>query len=437
MPFFEPTRFEGSLSGHGSSIPIGFTASIDDLGELQLDLDRIPFSREAYALHVNSRPGTPVDEITLIGESASGQTFGSESFFIARFNHGSQQGEELSYQGHCDDAELVLPGSPGRQMGRDALVWLVRQLRTFRVMPRETPLGRVVAGGPLQDEKAQEPNGVLAIYRPEGCCDETWWSESERFLTHLARVLSFACDTYLLPVIEERYTAGKVSVRILRRGPASSPFMPPFHKLHMEPIFACACDSFFTRHDEVEDLDAAIRWLTAPVAYDESRLLNAMNAIENILDRCGLSDIADFITDAAFKDLARKIRAFLKEIGAPAGVAGKVNELNRRALREKVEALLSARNIVTRDMPADWLTKVIQQRNLIIHTGVAGDIGEHEPDTLDHTIWAREILVRVILERLGYEGAYRSWLHHDEQLHFPDCITMQEGVALQETESPP
>ncbi|SKC02844.1 hypothetical protein [Sphingopyxis flava] len=47
--FFERTRFEGILSGHGASIPMGFYASIDQLGVLRLELDRIPFSRECCA----------------------------------------------------------------------------------------------------------------------------------------------------------------------------------------------------------------------------------------------------------------------------------------------------------------------------------------------------------------------------------------------------
>jgi hypothetical protein len=64
---------------------------------------------------------------------------------------------------------------------------------------------------------------------------------------------------------------------------------------------------------------------------------------------------------------------------------------------------------------------------LIVHTGMSGKTAEHEPDTLDHTIWAREIATRVILERLGFEGGYRSWLHRDEQLHFPECILCKSG----------
>lgn len=437
MPFFHTTRFEGALSGHGVRVPLGFDVTVDELGALVVNLDRMPFSQDAYALRVDGRPGTPVDLISLEGRSEAGHTFQSDSFHIAHFNHGSQPGQELSYQGDCFDAELVLPGRPERDHRRDARVWLVRQLRTFRRIAHDTPLGQVTIGGPRQDRDNQSPDGFIAVHRPERDAREDWWPESEKLLAHVARVLSFACDTYLRPVMEERYVADAVTVRIVRQGRASAPFMAPFHELHMEPIFACACDTFFTRREEIEDLDAAIRWLTAPVAYDESRLVNAMSALENILDRCGLDDVEGFMAASAFKRVASRVRELLREIGVPEGMAGKVPELNRRSLGEKIMALVLARGIVLDDMPENWLATVIRQRNTIVHTGVSGDFGEQEPDTLDHTIWVRELVTRIVLERLGFSGAFRSWLHHDEQRHFPECIAMEAWVRRREAEGLP
>lgn len=436
MPFFETTRFRGTLSGHGSSIPIDFDATVDDLGVLQLNLDRIPFSQEAYALHVDQRPGTPVDLTTLEGRSDAGHLFRSDSFHIAHFSHGSQPGQELSYQGDCSDARLELPPAEEPARRRDARVWLVRQFRTFRGIARETPLGRVVVGGPRQERDAQEPNGFIAVHRPEHDATDDWWTESERLLTHIARVLSLACDTYLRPVIEQCFHSGGTTVRIAKQGRASAPFMAPFHELHMEPIFARACGSYFNRHEPIEDLDAAIRWITAPVAYDESRLVNAMSALENILDRCGLEEVDAFISASAFKRVASRVRELLRELGVPEGMAGKVPELNRRGLGEKVTALLQKRGIAVHDMPQNWLATVIRQRNIIVHTGVSGDFGDHEPDTLDHTIWVREVVTRIVLERLGFDGAFRSWLHQDEQYHFPECIPMEEWVRRREAEPP-
>jgi len=433
----EPTRFEGTLSGHGVRIPVGFTAAIDDLGELQLELDRLPFSREAHALRVNQRPGSAVDLIELEGRSDGGHRFRSDSFHIARYSHSSAPGQELSYQGDCFDAEIVLPRPDASLERHDLRIWHVRQFRTFRRIARDTPLGRVVIGGPRQDREAQEPNGFLALYAPDGGGDDAWWGEGERFLTHLARVLSFACDTYLSPVIEEQYRGDHVAVRVARQGRAAAPFMAPFHELNMEPILACACDSYSSRHDQVAEIDAAIRWLTASIAYDENRLLNAMSALENILDRCGIEGVETFLGSSAFKKVAKQARALLADLKAPEGMARKVPELNRRPLADKVDVLLADRAIVTTDMPAGWLDTVIRQRNLIVHTGVSGDFGDQEPDILDHTIWVREIVTRIILDRLGFVGAYRSWLHHDEQWRFPECISMREWIDRQAQASAP
>ena len=432
--FFERTRFAGTLSGHGASISMGFYASIDSLGVLRLELDRIPFSREAYALCVDQRPGTNVDLIALEGRSEAGHVFRSDSFHISSFSHGSELGAELSYQGDCQDAELELPRRLHRENRSDARVWRVRQFRTFRHMTRDTELGRMVIGGPRQDREAQEPNGYIAVYRPDGDSSESWWQDSDRLLTHMARVLSFACDTYLRPLIEERYEDDRITVRVARQGRASGPFMAPFHELHMDPIFACACEAYFSRYEAVEDLDAAIRWVTAPVAYDESRLINAMSALENILDRCGLDEVDLFMRPNAFRRIASQVRDLLSSCDVPEGMARKLPELNRRPLGEKILALVAARGIVTNDFPEGWLRTVIVQRNTIVHTGISRDFDDQEPDTLDHTIWAREIVTRIILERLGFEGPYRSWLHHDEQLHFPECIAMQDWAPRREAD---
>lgn len=433
QPFFECTRFEGTLSGHGHSVPVGFTAMIDDVGKLGLVLDPLPFSQEAFAVHVHQRPTSAVDLVSLEGQSAAGHLFRSDSFHIAHFGH--REGE-LDYQGDCYDAELVLPPTDSSEPRRDGRMWFVRQFRTFRRLVRETALGRVIIAGPRQGRDAQEPSGMMAIFHPGGESDEAWWTESDRFLTHLARVLSFASDTYFRPVLEQRFVDGQCTVRIASQGRTSPPFMAPFHELHMQPIFDCACESYFSRHDEIEQLDAAIRWLTAPVFYDESRLINAMSALENILDRCEVDGIGDFLGSSQFKKVAKKVRDLLKEIEAPDGMTSKVPELNRRTLSDKVRRLLEARGIVSSDLPADWLKMVIEQRNTIVHTGVSIDVGEPEHDTLDHTIWAREIVTRIILERMGFVGAYRSWLHQDGQLHFPECIHIQQWVAMQEGSNP-
>ena len=430
-PIFEATRFQGALSGNGHSISIGFDAHVDHMGVLQLKLDRIPFSAEAFALHIDGPPGTPVALLTLDGTSETGQEFHSDSFCINQFQHMLGESNELNYSGECFEAELKLPVSAGRKPHGDARVWLVRQLRTLRPLNHATLLGRVVISGPSQNADTQAANGLIAVYRLDDDVRDAWWADSERLLSHVARVLSFAYDIYLQPLIDQRYEANHVTVRIIRHGRAVPPYMAPFHELNMGPIFACACESYFTRQPEIEQLDPAIRWLTAPAVYDESRLIAAMSALESILDRCGLPGFDKYLGTSTFKRVASKIRELLIEHKVPIEMAAKIPELNRRTLDEKVEGLLAARGIAVADLPQDWLKMIIKQRNVIVHRGVSDDVGDQEPRAFDHTIWAREVVARIILERLGFEGAYFSWLHHHDQIHFPECIPMNEWVARQ------
>ena len=186
--YFGPTRFEGSLSGHGRRIPIGFVASVDDDGALHLELDRFPYSRDAYALRVDQRPLSTVDVITLEGVSQDGHRFHTDTFSIGAWSHGSQAGTELSYQGQCYDAELVLPTqdlrSRNTRQHSDARFWKVRQFQTFRAMEKETALGRVLVGGPQKDRESQHPDGFIGIYRPAISDEEVWWEESEGTYIH-------------------------------------------------------------------------------------------------------------------------------------------------------------------------------------------------------------------------------------------------------------
>jgi len=429
--FLKRRRFEGTLSGHGSSVPVGFDAWIDGLGALHVKLDTMDYSPEVGALSIDQRPGTPVDLLELEGVSEDDHRLRSDSFSITHRNHGSV----YEIQGDCYDAEIELPADRRHDTSHDTRAWRVRQLSTFRVLARDTPLGRVIIRGPQYDRSSQDPGSAIAIHRPQGDTNADWWAESERLITHVARVLSFAADTYLRPVNEERYDGGTVKVRVVRQGPASPPFMAPFLFLHMQQIFDLACASYFDRYEKIEQLDAAIRWLTAPVAYDESRLINAMSALENIVARCDLEEIEFFLDKPEFNKLAKAVRGTLKAQGAPAQMNTKVTELNRRSLGHKIEALIAARGIVTDDFPPEWLATIIRQRNLIVHTGVSPQFGEFEPDTLDHTIWAREIATRIILERLGFAGGFRSWLHHDEQYRFPECVPMKKWVRDQQKKS--
>jgi len=428
MPYLDTIRFEGRLAGHGRSADVGFDVRIDDDGKLDVRLDRLPFARATLDLHRQQAPGDAMDLITLSGESGTGWNFHSDSFSITHFGHGSEPGRELEFQGSCGLAELSR--ATDKEASRSRRLWFVRQLRAVHALRAETPLGQVIAGGPHDLARdSQQPSGAIQITHPGGEADEAWWEETERFMIHLARVMSFGCGSYLLPVMEQRVDRDRLVWRVVKRGRAPAPFLAPFSELCLEPVFRRACESYPVLADQVELLDPAIRWLTAPVAMWEQHLVNAMTALEAILDRTAPEGKRLFLTGTGFKKLCKKLKTLLKDESAPAGMVDKLLELNRRPFKEQLDALLEHRQIVTADLPEGWLDEVLKSRNHIVHTGVAPVTEDESSVTLDQIVWPREIVIRLTLERIGFEGPYNSWLHKDEMLHFPSCEPMAQWAA--------
>lgn len=293
-------------------------------------------------------------------------------------------------------------------------------------MERDTRLGRLVLAGRAGKGEGDVPACGIALHAGAQERDG-WWEESEKLLRHLCQVLSFACDSYLVSVYERRARLGEDVYRFVSRGPTSQPHLPPFDMLYMEQIFDCAVRSFEDRADAVARLDPAIRWLTAPAAYEENRLINAMSGIESILARAALPDL--FMETDAFESLQKKVRKFLKAEGAPFGMRSKTAELNRRSLRERLEALLDTHAIVRSDLDPDWMATLIEARNLIVHTGVAPERSDDDDRLFPLVVQAREVVTRIILSELGFESQYRSWLHGDQYLEFPSCRPMSEVAA--------
>ena len=108
---------------------------------------------------------------------------------------------------------------------------------------------------------------------------------------------------------------------------------------------------------------------------------------------------------------------------------GKLRELNRRSFREKLDDLLASQPFPTDDFPADWLKDAIEARNVIVHTGISPDVPASDPSLLDHVVRVRELVNRLILAAIGFEGQYQSWLHHCADLRFPACHRVDQAAS--------
>ncbi len=412
MIILDPVDFDGTIEAGEASIPVRFTASIDGDGNLQLAFAAIPPSRAAVSFIPEQRALEPLVTFRLKGQAAEAWTFESEAFYVSRW---SRLPNHVEIEGYCGVAELSRPATPDQP---DLCAWFYRKLAAIHGMSAPTALGNLVLRG-YKEDADQEPVSLLALHGA-GHEDDHWWEEAERLLIHVQRVLSLGCAVYLLPVYKQRFRAGRMTLRLAQRARAPNPYLEPFRSLYMEQIFGCAVLSFIDHGVEVERLDPAIRWLTAPVALQEARLINAMSALECVL---ATSQVAQFhLPDVeAFNVLRKDVAKHLKALKAPSRMSGKLRELNRRSFTEKLEDLLDQQPFPTTDFPAGWLKAALEARNVIIHTGISPDMPATDASLLDHVVRVRDLVIRLILAAIGFTGQYQSWLHRCADISFPAC----------------
>lgn len=95
----------------------------------------------------------------------------------------------------------------------------------------------------------------------------------------------------------------------------------------------------------------------------------------------------------------------------------KIPELNRRSFIEQIEALLEQWNVARTLIETETLADLIKLRNDIAHRG-----GAEEDESLWHSILLiREIVVRLVLSMLRFEGTYQCYLGGRHTRRFPDC----------------
>ena len=100
-------------------------------------------------------------------------------------------------------------------------------------------------------------------------------------------------------------------------------------------------------------------------------------------------------------------------------ITAKIPDLNRHrsSTCDKIEALLNQWNIPRTSIGSDVLRELIVLRNKVVHTGSA----PKNKDLWPSILFVREILVRLVLSMLKYEGTYQCYIDGIHTRRFPDC----------------
>ena len=416
-----PKRFAGELAVDGQRIPVQLTASAGPSGRLQLAVDPISTANSFVALRTLirslGRPGNAIDEFALECESSDGSRLTSECAYLAGYNRNS---EGLHIELRTREACLTMTAPEIRP--RPALRFSLLGFACFPPVHAPAAIGSVIAQGATRTAATNEITGSIAAEAADDCPSTMWRASAEHTLKHLRSVLAFSRGAPL-PVPITEYCVGRdVEVTFHETGAGYAPVMPPLSHLNLQPIAATAITNIESVDACRDAFEMAIGWLSVPTTIDEIRFLSGMTALESVAWRSLQKSQTSILGSSAWERLAKGLRAFLDEqddldVADREAMKQKISELNRRPFIQQIEALLERWQVARTSIETEALSRLIGLRNTVVHRGGAPE----DKDLWPSILLIREIVVRLVLSMLRFEGTYQCYLGGRHMRRFPDC----------------
>lgn len=426
--------FDGALKSTDLEWPMTFKVKISDDGELEFEIPSLPLNentREISSLW--SKASEAPHHFRLTGVASDASIFETTTLFFTSDRIVEEQSEfRIHLKARCSIGTITQ--SFENADGILAVCFWLRGFECFPALHAASELGNVTMTGSTPLPSGKKLSGHLQITSGTKWANAAkWLSDAQELLQHIRHIMSFAQSRDIKAVTTKIWADQTCTTKITSQGFSYGTDMPVFHFLTMQPIFDAAVKSFSQPALKVSKLNFAIDWFAMHTTYSETRLLNVITALENLIN-ANLDEAEKFLLPPKRFDQISEMmrRAFCEPVGDleikfRRGLKAKMEELNRRPLHEKIMLLCERWNVELHDLPEDGLKLAIDARNRIVHRGhyYDDDPQKAEKDSLwPHVVVVREILVRIIFSVIGYRGGYVSFLggaYHET--HYPPLIS--------------
>jgi hypothetical protein len=286
----EIKSFSGTLEASGYSTPITFSASISHAGKIIFDFDVIPLTPEtAYIqklFHKESPESPDFTDFTLSGKSEDGTEFTTKNLF---FEHLSQNppwfdaDDYLKLVCKCDEA--VFHRTLDNPAQKPLLRIRLKGFESCSQLRATSPLGTIVMNGNKSIDDTDTITGDIEIQPETDPVNITYWyDDTYKLLEHIRRVMFVASAAILQVPIIEYIVENKYKITVLSQSKHAPSLMNVIQVNDQQPFFEAAVKSFFEPPIQVKNLFFAIEWFSMDSSYVEVRLVNAMTALENLVD---------------------------------------------------------------------------------------------------------------------------------------------------------
>lgn len=421
----------GKLRWNAAELPIAFSLVCRPNGAVVISASDIPVSNESKFLwEIEAGRGHTLENFTISGVSADGIRIHTDhAYFTECGTRSDQTGDVFALKASSNLLDVTWPGPPLNQNGGPyAIEYLIPGLDCLGVASAQASFGTVTVRGSARAEDYDCITGTLAVESkvPEQLLAQP--EDLDRNVRLILDILSFAEGRFMDWSIRKTIIGGKVcSARLSGARGTTEPQFPVFSYLNLEPVLRVALEKYTRQLCDKTGIDLAIEWFLMHPRYSELRFITGMTALEHMIHV--FSERNPLLPKTTFRKFVRprvesELRAAVATLQNGGNwtqeveiMAHKLGDLNRRPLQENLKKMLQHYQVPLRDLVGE-IPKLIQLRNDIVHIG-------HRPRSPDNPGLAhynsvlRELLTRIFLTHLEYEGQYQSFLSGPEWVAFP------------------
>jgi len=387
-------------------------------------------SDSAWLLKIGMADGKFVPRLGMRGTAAGGIVVESDYIHLRDVTTDSDAGgARLKLSGDASKLRLLYRAMPETARGVHVIYFTVG-MRAFGSPSAETAVGRVTLAGPTT---LDDPNYVHGRIHVEATNDERpfpeWLSDCDRHVERVLDMVSFAEGGFIRWSVRRIETDQGLAVIDCEGAKSTGPAWDgAFHHLNLQPVLDLAVTRYTEELCEKTGLNVALEWFVHHPRYAELQLISAVTALEHLVAAFEKRHSVPGIMDPRnFHKLLEDAQALwgMAQESSPvadqpqfARVKEKLLHLNEPSFRDKLEAMLTAYNVPLAGLALSRISKAVAARNRVIHHGLYRS-KDGRADLQEHVAVLRELLKRIFLTLLNYEGQYFCLLHGPEWNQFP------------------
>jgi hypothetical protein len=430
-PLITFTKITGELRTTTHTISITADLTVDHHGKATLtSLPIILTEENAWLFHLVPSRGRLAKWSAFHGSDINGVTISTEHLTI--------EGEgptldpngpsTVTIRGTIARGTITHHGLPPTTVGC-TVVYRVIGIRGFRAHHTTTTAGPLTLAGATDITDYDAITGFLKITPSGTQALNDWLDHTDEIARHTLKIISLAEGKLLHWSIRHTYKGEQLLQTQLNGDQHTDPPRDGiWHFLNLQP----ALDLSTKYNDHLRSttgIELAIELFLTHPTYLEVQLLTAMTALEHLVSTyTEQHTVPPPIEKSTFTTIVKPAletaydQASTDRTPGMQRVRDRIPNLNHVNFKDRLWAMLTAYNTPL-DGIRDRINSAIDVRHKIVHGGHS--LGEFN-DLHLHVAILRELLKRIFLTLLEFQGQYECWLNGQEWITFPPTnITIQ------------